>query len=54
MDKIVESDSEDDLPGGWEERVTTDGKVYYAKYDCITSLAIFFFCWLIMLNNIFQ
>lgn len=28
-----ESDSEDDLPGGWEERATTDGRVYYANHS---------------------
>jgi hypothetical protein len=25
------TDSEDELPEGWEERVTLDGRVYYAK-----------------------
>lgn len=25
------TDSEDELPVGWEERVTVDGRVYYAK-----------------------
>lgn len=25
------TDSEDELPAGWEERVTADGRVYYAK-----------------------
>ncbi|KAH9499101.1 hypothetical protein Btru_006692 [Bulinus truncatus] len=29
--QLFDSDSEDELPPGWEERVTTDGKVYYAK-----------------------
>ena len=27
-----ETDTEDELPEGWEARVTTDGRVYYAKY----------------------
>ncbi|KFD69358.1 hypothetical protein M514_10317 [Trichuris suis] len=27
-----ESDSEDELPGGWEERTTLDDRVYYVKY----------------------
>lgn len=27
-----ESDSEDELPAGWEERTTLDGRVYYAKF----------------------
>lgn len=26
-----DSDSEDELPPGWEERATFDGKVYYIK-----------------------
>lgn len=26
------TDSEDELPEGWEERVTVEGRVYYAKY----------------------
>ena len=26
------TDSEDELPEGWEERVTAEGRVYYAKY----------------------
>ena len=26
------TDVEDELPAGWEARVTTDGRVYYAKY----------------------
>ena len=29
---MLDSDSEDDLPCGWDERVTLDGKVYYAKW----------------------
>ena len=31
-DAILDTDSEDEIPAGWEERVTFDGKVYYAKY----------------------
>ena len=31
-DSILDTDSEDEIPAGWEERVTFDGKVYYAKY----------------------
>ena len=26
------NESDDELPAGWEERVTADGKIYYAKY----------------------
>lgn len=33
---IPDSDSEDELPPGWEERVTSDGSVYYAKYEHIS------------------
>ena len=29
---ILDTDSEDELPAGWEERVTLDGKVYYARW----------------------
>lgn len=29
---LPDSDSEDELPPGWEERVTTDGSVYYANH----------------------
>lgn len=31
------TDSEDELPEGWEARVTADGRVYYAKY-ILTSI----------------
>lgn len=32
MDAFIDdTDSEDELPPGWEERATLDGKVYYAK-----------------------
>lgn len=29
---LPDSDSEDELPPGWEERATLDGSVYYVKY----------------------
>ncbi|XP_077513417.1 WW domain-containing oxidoreductase [Amblyomma americanum] len=29
---LPETDSEDELPAGWEERTTTDGAVYYADH----------------------
>ena len=29
---LLDTDSEEELPAGWEERSTTDGRVYYAKY----------------------
>lgn len=29
--EIEDTDSDDELPSGWEERVTLEGKVYYAK-----------------------
>ncbi|XP_078688757.1 WW domain-containing oxidoreductase-like isoform X1 [Branchiostoma floridae x Branchiostoma belcheri] len=32
MEGIFDTDSEDELPPGWEERVTTDGRVYYANH----------------------
>ena len=28
---LLDTDSEDELPAGWEERSTQDGRVYYAK-----------------------
>lgn len=28
---LGDTDSEDELPPGWEERVHTDGRVYYAE-----------------------
>lgn len=31
-DFAFDTDSEDEIPAGWEERVTLDGDVYYAKY----------------------
>ncbi|XP_003374778.1 WW domain-containing oxidoreductase [Trichinella spiralis] len=30
---FAESDSEDELPSGWEERTTLDNRVYYVKYS---------------------
>lgn len=30
---LPETDSEDELPPGWEERTTLDGKVYYANHE---------------------
>ncbi|KAK3085657.1 hypothetical protein FSP39_006774 [Pinctada imbricata] len=30
---MPDTDSEDELPAGWEERVTLDGKVYYANHE---------------------
>jgi len=30
---LIDTDSEDELPAGWEERVTDDGKVFYARYS---------------------
>ncbi|GAB6023307.1 hypothetical protein CHUAL_008110 [Chamberlinius hualienensis] len=32
MSKYAESDSDDELPPDWEERVTSDGRVYYANH----------------------
>ena len=29
---LPETDSEDELPGEWEERATVDGSVYYANH----------------------
>ena len=31
VNTILDTDSEDELPAGWEERVTNTGRVYYAK-----------------------
>lgn len=28
---LADTDSEDELPPGWEERATSDGSVYYVK-----------------------
>ncbi|KAG1666827.1 WW domain-containing oxidoreductase [Nymphon striatum] len=30
---IIDTDSEDELPSGWEERATDDGRVYYANHE---------------------
>lgn len=29
---LNDSDSDDELPPGWEERASLDGNVYYVKY----------------------
>lgn len=34
---LPESDSEDELPPGWEERATLQGQVYYANHDQSTT-----------------
>ena len=31
MELLEATDSEDEIPEGWEERVTPDGQIYYAK-----------------------
>ena len=38
--ELLDTDSDEELPSGWEERVTTDGRVYYAKYvfQCKSSI----------------
>jgi len=28
-----DTDSDDELPSGWEQRLTDDGKVYYVWYN---------------------
>ena len=35
-DNILDTDSEDEIPPGWEERVTFEGRVFYARcaFDC--------------------
>ncbi|KAK6178530.1 hypothetical protein SNE40_013304 [Patella caerulea] len=30
---VLDTDSEDEIPPGWEERVTFEGKVYYANHE---------------------
>lgn len=30
-DILADTDSDDEIPPDWEERVTLDGRVYYAK-----------------------
>jgi len=32
VDSDYSTDSDDELPSGWEERVSVDGKVFYAWY----------------------
>jgi len=34
---LLDTDSEDELPAGWEERVTADGRVYYANHSQHTT-----------------
>lgn len=34
---LPESDSEDELPPGWEERATLSGQVYYANHDLAST-----------------
>ncbi|XP_033626490.1 WW domain-containing oxidoreductase-like isoform X2 [Asterias rubens] len=35
---LFDTDSEEELPAGWEERSTTDGKVFYANHqNCETQ-----------------
>ncbi len=34
---LPETDSEDELPGGWEERSTAAGEVYYANHNTRTT-----------------
>lgn len=31
MQNAADSDSEDELPAGWEEKATEDGNVYFVK-----------------------
>jgi len=31
MELLEETDSEDEIPEGWEERSTPEGRVYYAR-----------------------
>ncbi|KAK7115495.1 WW domain-containing oxidoreductase-like [Littorina saxatilis] len=33
MESILDTDSEDEMAPGWEERVTVEGKVYYANHE---------------------
>ena len=35
LQNMIDTDSEDEMPPAWEERVTFEGKVYYAKYVLI-------------------
>jgi len=37
---VYDTDSEDELPAGWEERVTLEGRVYYAKLVLYTLFII--------------
>lgn len=40
MELLNENESDDELPAGWEERVTADGRIYYAKYNCFLFINI--------------
>ncbi|PIK58053.1 putative WW domain-containing oxidoreductase [Apostichopus japonicus] len=35
--ELFDSDSEEELPAGWEERSTTDGRVFYANHQSETT-----------------
>lgn len=35
---LADSDSEDELPPGWEERIVLNGNVYYVKLDQSTLI----------------
>ena len=37
---LDESDSEDELPPFWEERVAQNGRVYYAKYCLLCTVHV--------------
>lgn len=37
MNVGAETDSEDELPPSWEERVTADGNVYYLHHQTKTT-----------------
>jgi hypothetical protein len=47
---LPDSDSEDELPPGWEERATADGRVYFVKYEKSEKSANIFTC---LKNSIF-
>jgi hypothetical protein len=39
---MIDTDSEDELPPGWEERVSAQGQVYYAKCVCLNIFCFWF------------
>ena len=39
----MDTDSDDELPHGWEERTTSDGWVYYAKYVLLPIFSLLLF-----------